>query len=243
MDGTASGKPREAVNGRGLAALVALLALAVPQPAAAQTPGTASFAVLQRGRPIGTMELTLAREPDGWRIRSTAQAGGTVEVTVRRFDAEYDLNWRGRFLTVERTGPRASTLVHVAVGRATAHVDIVTAKEARWHSHSTSPDTVFLPEHAYAAYAAVAARLRGARPRPEIPLLFAPDSERRAIVDAWEGVTVQTQTGPRRAGRHTLTVIGAVPRLMHVWEAQGDLLRVDIPHEEISVVRADLQPS
>jgi hypothetical protein len=239
MDGTASGKERPPVNVTGTAFLAAIVLLAAPV-LEAQTAGTSSFRVLQRGRPVGAVEISLLREADGWRIRSTSQIDGTVNVAVKQFDARYDEAWRARFLTVERVGTRSSTLVHVVVGPSTAHVDIVTAREARWHSHSISPDTVFLPDYAYAAFAAVAARLQGAGQRAEIPLLFAPDSERRAIVDAWESLTVETRGGRLRAGRHTLSVIGPVPALLHVWEARGELLRVDIPQDDISVVRSDV---
>ena len=239
MDGTASGKERPGVN-VARTACVAVVLLLHAGAVAAQTAGTVSFRILQRGAVIGSAEVSLLGDADGWRVRSTSQAAGTVNVAVKQFDARYDTGWRGRFLTVERAGPRASTLVHVVVGRATAHVDIVTATEARWHSHSTSPDTVFLPDHAYAAFVAVAARLRGAGARPEIPLLPAPDSERRAVVDAWERMSVRTRGGTLSASRHTLSVIGAVPRQMHVWEAGGDLLRVDLPHDQISVIRSDL---
>jgi hypothetical protein len=209
-------------------------------PVAAQVPGDASFVILQHGQHIGTVDVSLAREADGWRIRSTSRAGGTLNVTVRQFEAHYDRNWRARFLTVERTGPLAATLVHVAVGPATAHVDIVTTTEARWHSHSISPDTVFLPDHAYGAFAAVAARLQAPGARAEVPLLLVPDSERRAIVSAWERVSVATRTGSLRAGRHTLSVIGVVPWLLHVWVDRGRLLRVDIPRDEVSVIRSDI---
>ena len=238
MDGTASGKARRGVNVT-CAAASALFVLACV-PAAAQTPGTASFRILQRGASIGTMNVSVAREPGGWRVHGSGHAAGTVDVTVKQFDAEYDHRWRARFLTVERSGPRSSTLVHVVVGRATAHVDIVTATEARWHSHAISPDTVFLPDHAYTAFAAVAARLNGAGQRAEIPLLLVPDSERRAVVDAWDAVTVQTRAGPVRASRHTLTLIGPIRSQIHVWETKGDLLRVDIPDDEITVVRSDV---
>lgn len=209
--------------------------------AAAQTTGTAAFRVLGRGEPIGMLRVAVSQEPDGWRITSTGTARGTVGVTVKQFDARYSGDWRARFLTVERDGPLSSTLMHVVVGPATAHVDIVTAKEARWHSHAISPDTVFLPDHAYGAFAAVAARLNAAGPRAEIPLLLVPDSERRAVVDAWEAVTVQVRSRPVRASRHTLTMIGAVPRQVHVWEAGGDLLRVELPLDEITVVRTDVR--
>lgn len=238
MDGTASGKERHGVNAAS-AALLAVLLLA-GNAANAQTTGRPSFRVLQGGATIGTMDVTVAREEDGWHITSTGQARGTIDVTVKRFEAHYDREWHARFLTVERAGPRSSTLVHAVAGRNTAHVDIVTEKEARWHSHSISPDTIFLPDAAYAAFVAIAARLNGGGARAEIPLLLVPDSERRAVVDAWESVMVETRAGPLRASRHTLSIVGAAPRLLHVWEARGDLLRVEIPQDGVSVVRDDV---
>jgi hypothetical protein len=241
MNGTASGKEHPGVNVT-RAACFALCLLCVAGPVAAQTTGTWSYRVLERGMPIGSFELSVLREAAGWHIRSTGRTGGTIGVAIKQFEALYDRNWHARFLTVERIGPRASTLVHVVVGRATAHVDIVTAREARWHSHSISPDTVFLPDHAYAAFAAVAARLRAGGQRTEVPLLFAPDSERRAIVDAWESVTLTTRNGPVRTSRHTLSIVGPVPTLLHVWESGGNLLRVELPSQEIALIRADVTP-
>jgi hypothetical protein len=239
MDGTASGKEHPGVN-VARAVLLALCLVFAAHPLAAQTTGTWSYRVVQRGMSIGSFDLSLLRDSEGWHIRSTGRTGGTIDVAVEQFEAVYDRNWHARFLTVERTGPRASTLVHVVVGRATAHVDIVTAREARWHSHSISPDTVFLPDHAYAGFAAVAARLRAGSQRTELPLLFAPDSERRAIVDAWESVDLPSGSGPLRTSRHTLSIVGPVQTLVHVWESGGNLLRVELPHDEIAVIRADL---
>jgi hypothetical protein len=209
-------------------------------PIAAQSPGRASFRVMQRGRRIGAMQAIVSRDADGWRIQSTGRAAGTVNVTVRQFDARYSPDWRARFLTVERISPPGTTLVHVVVGAGTAHTDVVLAKEASWRSHSVSPDTLFLPEHAYGALEAVAARLRGAGERPEIPLLVAPDGEQRAIVDAWESLTVPTASGPLRVSRHTLSIVGTAPRLIHVWERGGRLVRADLPEHGISVIRDDV---
>ena len=130
MDGTASGRTRSGVNAALVAAVVVLL---VPAPRAdAQTAGAWSFRILQGGAPIGSAEISLVREPDGWHISGTSRAAGSIDVTVKRFDAQYEANWHARFLSVERIGPRSSTLMHAVAGAHTAHVDIVSAKQARW---------------------------------------------------------------------------------------------------------------
>jgi hypothetical protein len=217
----------------------ALLAAAVAT-ASAQTPWRASFRVLERGVSVGGVDVSLSRDGEGWRIRSTGRADGTVNVAVRQFDAVYTENWEARFLTVEWIAARESTIVHVAVGRATAHTDLVTEQEANWRSHSVSPDTIFLPEHAYGAFAAIAARLHASGRRREIPLLVAPEGELRALVGAAESLTVETRAGPLRVARHTLSIVGAVPRPIHVWEPGGELVRVDVPAHRLTVVREDV---
>ena len=212
-------------------------------PASAQVAGTHGYLVLRGGTPIGTMEVSLSRDQRGWRVQSTGDAPGARAVGVRQFDARYDGDWQGRALTVERLTRGSATVVHVAVGAATAHTDIVTGSEARWRSHSVSPDVVFLPEHAYGAFTAVAARLHAAGQRAEIPLLFPPDGEQRAIVDGWERMTVQMRGGgPLTVSRHTLTIVGPSPWQVHVWEAAGQLVRVDLPRDQISVIRSDVLP-
>lgn len=222
--------------------LTMALLVAAGLPAAAQTPGRASFRVLQRGAPIGAVDVTLSRDADGWHLRSTGTVAGTVNVLLRQFDARYTPDWHGRFLTVERAARNESTIVHVAVGRGTAHTDIVTAIQANWRSHSVSLDVVFLPAHAYGALDAVAARLHAAPRSREIPLLVAPDGEQRARVDARASRTVRTRSGPLRVTRHTLSLVGVVPRLLHVWELDGRLVRADLPEDEITVIRDDAVP-
>jgi hypothetical protein len=230
-----SGKRASAVN-------VALLAVVLAAASAsAQTPGEWSYQILERGKAIGNARVSLLREADRWIVRSTSEIRGPIDETVRQFVAQYDRQWRARALSVERAAGKQSTVVHVVVGRTTAHTDVVTGKEARWRSHSISPDVIFLPERVFGAYAAVAARLQAAGQRAELPVLIAPDGERRAIVDAWEQLTLQTRAGAALpVDRHTLTLIGAPARIVHVWEADGALMRVDLPAEGITIVREDL---
>ncbi len=246
MDGTASGIERPPVNAA--ATLLALvLAAALGAPVAAQTPGSAAFRVYQRGVPIGTADVSVTRDGEGWRIQSTSRVAGSVNLAIGRFEATYDSRWYGRFMSMEtaplsaRDQRAATTIVHVAMAGATTRTDTVTAKEARWRSQSVSPDTVFVPPHIYGAFEAVAARLHAAGQRAEMPLLMPPDGERRGVVDAWERMAMPMRSGPPlTTSRHTLTLIGAVPTSFQVWEAEGRLVRVELPRDGISVVRTDV---
>ena len=74
--------------------------------------------------------------------------------------------------------------MHVAVGRTTAQVDVVRAREAGFRSYSASPNTILLPDRAYGAYEAVAARLSAASGDADLPLFIPPIGETRAVVQA-----------------------------------------------------------
>jgi hypothetical protein len=61
----------------------------------------------------------------------------------------------------------------------TTRTDVVRSTEARFRSHSVSPDTIFLPERAYGAYEAVAIRLsQGVS--DDLPIFVVPIGETRA---------------------------------------------------------------
>src|SRR5688572_1645815 len=107
---------------RVLLCLVILLAEGV----AAQTPGKASFVVYEKGQPVGTMETHVSRTNDGWRIQASMEAKGAVPIRIANLDLLYDRNWFGRWMTMEMKAPD-DVLVHVAVARITAQIDVVRA--------------------------------------------------------------------------------------------------------------------
>ncbi len=223
--------------------LLALLAgagsVAAQAPAGA-APAAATFHVYERDARIGTANVSVARTDEGWRVQSTSTLAGSLDVAIKQLDLHYDASWRGRFMTIETLTAGRNIIVHVAVLAGTTRTDIVTEKEARFRSHSVSADTIFLPDHAYGAYEALAARLDGMRAGMDVPLLLAPDGETRGVIDTVAGERVRTATGPIAATRYTLQLIGAAPRTLEVWVDRGRLLRADLPDDDISVVRADV---
>ena len=128
------------------------------------------------------------------------QTKGAVPVSIVNLDLLYDRNWFGRWMTMEMKQPD-NVIVHVAVGRTTAQTDVVRPTEARFQSNSVSPNTILLPERAYGAYEAVAARLSNGPPGGDLPLFVAPIGETRAVVDGvtTEQVRTTTRINPRDA--------------------------------------------
>lgn len=209
--------------------------------AAAQTPGAASFRVYEKGALVGTIDTWVELTADGWRLRGSSRINGAVPVTIPNLDLYYDQNWGGRFMTVEMKAPD-DAIVHVAVVGDETRIDIVRSTEARFRSTSVSPDTIFLPDRAYGAYEAVAARLSGGPPGRNLPMFIPPLGESRMLVDDVVEEDVKTATGPLRARRYFLTELRQRPTNIEIWVANGRLLRLDLPRSSLSIVRSDLVP-
>lgn len=204
----------------------------------AQTTGTASFVVYEKSQRIGTVETNVSRFNDGWRVQGTMETNGSVPIRIVNLDLVYDRQWFGRWMTMEMKQPD-DVIVHVAVGRTTAQVDVVRSREAGFRSHSSSPNTILLPERAYGAYEAVAARLAGGA--TDLPLFVAPTGETRALVDSVATEQVQTTRGSVSARHFVLTEVGRRPARVDVWVEGGRLLRLDVPQLQISVIRSDVK--
>ena len=204
-----------------------------------QPSGKASFVVYEKGQRIGTLDTTVTRSNDGWRIQGTMQTKGSVPVRIVNLDLRYDSRWFGRWMTMEMKQPD-DVIVHVAVTRTTAQVDVVRPREAGFRSHSASPNTILLPERAYGAYEAVAARLANAADG-DLPLFIAPIGETRAVVDSVTTEQVRTTNGSVTARHFVLTEIRTRPTRVDLWIERGRMLRLDLPQAQISVVRSDVR--
>ena len=207
--------------------------------AAALEEGGASFQVYEKGAMVGTMETSVQRTADGWRVRGTCRTTGSIPVTIPNLDFYYDQSWGGRFMTLEMKAPD-DAIVHVAVVGDTTRTDIVRSTEARFRSSSVSPDTIFLPDRAYGAYEAVAARLEGAFPGSDLPLFIVPLGETRTRVDAATDERVRTSAGTIDARRYVMTEFRERPTPVVIWVYRGRLLRLDLPRAGIAVLRSDV---
>jgi len=217
----------------------ALVLVLVGTSALAQTPGQASFVVYEKGRQVGTMDTSVSRTNEGWRIQGSMQTKGAVPVRIVNLDLLYDRNWFGRWLTMEMKQPD-DVIVHVAVGKTTAQTDVVRSSEARFRSSSVSRNTILLPDRAYGAYEAVAARLSASPPGDDLPIFVPPIGETRAAVETVSTEPIATKTGTIMARHYVLTEVRPRPTRVDLWVDRGRLLRLDLPAASISVVRLDV---
>lgn len=217
------------------------LIMLLPAPAAGQTPGKASFVVYEKGQRVGTMETSVSKTDDGWQVRGTVETKGAVPIRIANLDLLYDRNWFGRWMTMEMKAPD-DVIVHVAVSRITAQIDVVRAGEARFRSTSVSRNTILLPERAYGAYEAVAARLASDTTRGDLPIYVPPTGETRAMVEAVTTERIQTANGALSVQHYVLIEVRPRPTRVELWTDRGRLVRLDFPAARISVVRSDVRP-
>jgi hypothetical protein len=224
--------------------LVAALALAWGLAAAdawAQSQDTVTFYVSQRGRSIGSADVTVARSADGWRVTSRGETDGPFQLSVRYFDAQYDPDWRPMSLTMELVSPGEHAIVHVAMAGGVTRTDIVVPnKEVFFGANDVPLDTIFLPDYVFGAWEALAGRLQTAAPGNEISVFAVPEREVKATLDRRDAATLQTPAGFRPAARWRITVLRETPVVWEMWVDGGRLLRLDLPGEGLSVVRSDI---
>jgi hypothetical protein len=224
---------------------IVLSCLIAPAPtgiAFAQTLGKASFTVYELGTRTGTLEMMLSRTEDGgWRLQGSERTTGAIPVTIPNLDLLYDRAWLPRFMTLEMKAPD-DAIVHTAVVGTTTRTDVVRSTAVRFRSISVSADTIFLPDRAYGAYEAVAARLTGAVEGTDLPLFIVPIGETRGRVDAVRTEQLKGVKGAVTAQHYVLTEIRERPTRVDVWVARGRLVRLDFPRSKTSVLRQDLIP-
>jgi hypothetical protein len=206
-----------------------------------QTPGQATFLVIENGTPVGSAAITVTREEDGWRVQSTGHTAGTIGVDIRRLDLSYDRAWTMRWMSIEIVRGQETRVIHVAVqGLQTRTDTVIPDKQARMGVNRISPGSIALPDYAFGAYPALAAKVATLLPGTEIPLLLTPRGEVYASVDAVRDEDVRTTSGVARARHVSLLVTRDILTPIELWIANGALLKIELPLDHLSVIRSDV---
>jgi hypothetical protein len=58
-----------------------------------QAPSAATFRILESGTAIGSAEIAVARDEDGWRVQSTSRAAGTIGLDVPGLEITYAITY------------------------------------------------------------------------------------------------------------------------------------------------------
>lgn len=217
------------------------VAMASATTSQAQALGPATFRILHRGSDKGRATVSLDRSADGWILSSTGRLDGDFDLEITRFEAQYDPKWRPVGMSMELSTPDEQALVHVAAMGTTTRTDIVRpGEEALFGANDIAPDTTFLPDYVFGAFEALAARLERAAPGTSIPYFVVPRRETRARLERRQSTRVVAAGGERAAVRWWLMVERDAPTPLHVWVADGRLLRLDLPAEALSIRHVDL---
>jgi hypothetical protein len=227
--------------------MTASLAATVTAPLAAQQgprPGDATFVIVQHGTRVGTASSSVTHTVDGWTIEGATRLTAPLDVTVRRVEVEYTDAWKPLDVTVDLATGSEGVVVHGGgFGSAkSSRIDIVRGgRQVTFVKAVVSPDVLILPNFAYAAYEALAARLDGATPGTRLRAYVIPQREIPIRVD-----TVTRET--LRSGSRTLTVTRCRLTFLDpsgqttadIWTDGGRLARLDLPSQDLSVIRSDL---
>jgi pimeloyl-ACP methyl ester carboxylesterase len=214
-----------------------------PPPLPAAESGT-QYLVFFRSQPVGREEVLVLRMADGWVVRGTSRLGPPIDITTRVAQVDYDLQWRpksllvdgivrGQDLTLKTTfdGAKASNIIAVQ-GSPQSKVDPVSA------------DPVVLPNTFLGSYAALTRRIQGKAAGAELRAYIAPQTEVVVRVVSAAPERIETPKGIVNATRYALTFSNPPPAgdlALNLWaDADGALLRLNIPTQMIEMAREDI---
>jgi pimeloyl-ACP methyl ester carboxylesterase len=221
------------------------IVLAVPAHSLAQPPPSSSstFSVFVRGVQIGTEQAAVERTAEGWRIIGNGRLGPPLDLVTRVLEVRYDAEWKPLELRVEGTAAGKPSLLRTRVSGTTAQSDITRRGTITQKSDTIDQSAVLLPDPAFAAYEALAARLRTAAVGSTISAYVAPNGSTSITVG--ESTTERIETLDRVIDARRTVILantpGMPPLVATVWSDEtGRLLRLSVPGQSLEVVRLDV---
>ena len=203
--------------------------------------GDASFRVFLRGAVVGTTDASLTRVDNGWLIRGSGRLGAPVNLVIGRLEVRYDETWKPREFSMNLSSPDDSVSVRSVFDIGMARTEVVRNGQTTSGSNTVARDTIVLPNLAFSAYEALAARLSTASPGSELRAYIAPQAEIGIRLENVADETIQTTARTILTRRWRITFMnpgGAVPA--DVWIEGARLVRFDIPSQSIMVAREDV---
>jgi pimeloyl-ACP methyl ester carboxylesterase len=223
---------------------VALVSAAqTPAPLPAAENGT-QYLVFFRSQPIGREEVLVLRMADTWVVRGTSRLGPPIDITTRVAQIDYDLQWRPKSLIVDGiVRGQDVTLKTMFDGAKAANVlSVQGAPQSK--SDAVSADPVVLPNMFLGSYAGLARRLQGKTAGAELRGYIAPQAEITIRVTGAAPERIDTPKGVINATRFALTFNNPPPGgdlPVNLWtDADGALLRMNIPSQMIEMAREDI---
>ncbi|HZT75150.1 MAG TPA: alpha/beta fold hydrolase [Vicinamibacterales bacterium] len=223
---------------RTLCAVHLLAALTLSTAAAAQD----TYRVFLGGAPLGSEQMSVARSPEGWTIRSSGQLGAPLEIVTRQLEITYDPDWKPLAAAIDGTIRNQVFALRVAVEGKTAKTHVFQNGRTIDKDDTIAADAVLLPNLFFAGYVALAQRLRTAEAGATLHAYIPGQASIDIPVGASSTQHIQTVNGLVVARRTSITLTaGGAPLDADVWsDANGRFLRLTVPAQSLDVVREDL---
>jgi pimeloyl-ACP methyl ester carboxylesterase len=230
------------------AALMAAVPLAaaaqviVPPPPLAEVTGS-PYRIFLRGTPIGTEQIAVTRNADGWTIVSSGRLGAPLDVIGRRLQVRYTPDWKPRDLSFDAIVRGQPQTMRTVIEGTTAKSDIAIAAQPTQKSDAIAADALLvLPSTFFGPYEALAARLRTAAAGSTISVYAVPQGSFTIRVGDSTADQIQTAGGLVSTRRTHITLVLPDASLDgDIWSDQaGRLVRVSLPAQSVEFVREDV---
>jgi pimeloyl-ACP methyl ester carboxylesterase len=225
------------------------LVVAAALPAASQSPttaeatGTSKYLIFLRSTQIGTEEVGVSLDADGWTIRAAGRFGPPLDLSTKSLQLKYARDWTPLELTLDATTNGRAVGMHVTVAGTTATTHLNLGGQPTDRADTIAPGTMFLPNPFFASYEAISRRLASTQSGATIPVYqgAAPS----VMIRVGDSQTEQIQTVGRlidaRRTHATLVAANVMEVSVEIWaEQSGRLLRVSIPDQGFEYVRDDV---
>src|SRR5581483_1187766 len=211
---------------RTLCAVHLLAALTLSTAAAAQD----TYRVFLGGAPLGSEQMSVARSPEGWTIRSSGQLGAPLEIVTRQLEITYDPDWKPLAAAIDGTIRNQVFALRVAVEGKTAKTHVFQNGRTIDKDDTIAADAVLLPNLFFAGYVALAQRLRTAEAGATLHAYIPGQASIDIPVGASSTQHIQTVNGLVVARRTSITLTaGGAP-------LDADVLREDLASVSSRVV-------
>src|SRR5581483_2113172 len=200
--------------GAALMALVPAMVAAqviLPRPAQEATGGV-PYTIFLRGQPVGSEQISVTRDADGWTIVSAGRIGAPIDAVARRIEVRYTPDWKPLEFGFDATVRGQAQLIHTVVEGTTARTRVSIAGQPTEKSDTIAADSLLvLPNTFFGPFEALAARVKTASAGTTVNLYGVP--QLKFEVRVGESANEQIQTAERlvatRRTRITMILPGA----------------------------------
>jgi len=230
---------------RAVLLIVAAQTAAWPSPAGAQQPGastTRGYTVFVRGSVVGREDVTVRTDEDGITITGKGRLNGSPQIIIRRAEVRYRLGWVPERYVVEASVNGGDTNIETTFSGGTAVTKGVDGGEQVSHTDTVPQRVMVLSNIFFGSFEALTRQLAGAPPGRELAVFVNVGAQASLRVTGAGAERVQVGTSILAARRYEISLVRPHgTTVMHVYaDADGSLLRINIPEGAVDVVRDDL---